>query len=172
MYVIRWRTTGHGCVAKHFTYSMRTWASYDRPETQSTHRDTVHLSLRAPKIWNQIWWVELQNYQAILKIEYITRWRTTGHECVTKHATYSMHACARSNMPKIQSTHRDTVHLSLRAPKLWDQIWWELQNHQATLRTEYIISWIITGNGCVATHSMCLVGAWTRSDRPEVQSIH
>jgi len=146
----------------------KVWQAWN---TVNTHRDTVHLSLRVPRIWNQIWW-ELQNYQAILKIEYVTRWRDTGHECVAKHATYSMHACVRSNMSEIQSTHRDAVHLSLRAPNLWDQIWWELQNPQAILRIEYIISWIITDSGCVATHSMCLVGAWTMSDRPEVQSIH
>jgi len=111
------------------------------------------------ELCDQIWW-ELQNYQAILKIEYVTRWRTTGHEYVTKHATYSMHACAaRSNMPEIQSTHRDAVHLSLRAPNLWDQIWWELQNYKAILGIEYVVRRKTTCHGWVAKHSIYFMSA-------------
>ena len=57
----------------------------------------------------------------------------------------------------------------LRAPKLWDQIWWELQNHQAILRIEHDVKWDIIGHGYVTKHSTCFVAAWARSNQPETQ---
>ena len=42
-------------------------------------------------------------------------------------------ACARSNKPAIQSVHNEAAHLNHKAPTLWDQILWELQNNDAIL---------------------------------------
>ena len=63
-------------------------------------------------------------------------------------------------LPGTQSIHRGVVHPSLRAPKLlWDQIWWELQNHKDILRIEYVTRWRTTCYGWVAKHSICFMSA-------------
>ena len=84
----------------------------------------------APKLWDQrIWW-ELQNNHAILRLVFVVTWITICHGWVATHFTCLVGALTRSYKPGAYSTYYDPVHLSIRAPKQWDQILWELQKHQ------------------------------------------
>jgi len=56
-----------------------------------------------------------------------------GRGCVDKHLICSMGVCKKYRMHGTQSTHMDVIHRSLRAPKLWDQFWWELQTTKPSL---------------------------------------
>ena len=86
--------------------------------------------------------------------------------CQTFHIFYWRRG--RYNKPETQSIHMTAVHPSHRAPKLWDQIWWELQDNHVILRLVYVVTWRTTHHGCVATHSTYCVNAWARSDKPGI----
>ena len=111
------KKTGNGCADKHSTHVISAWTRSTKSETQSIHRDPVHLIYRTPTLWEQIWWELLQNYDAILRLLYVLTWRTKVHGWLTTHSMCLVDAWS-----------------GLRSPKLWDRTWWKLQNHPTVLR--------------------------------------
>ena len=51
-------------------------------------------------------------------------------------------------------------------------IWWELQKNQAILRVLLIVTWRTTCRWCVATHFLCLMGAYTRLGKSRTHTMH
>ena len=120
VYVVIQRTTCHGCVAKHSIYFVGAWARSDKPESQSIHRCSIHPTLGHPRCgtrfgenckttkpssgWCMLLHKEQHAMDILPPISFVGAW-------------------ARSDKSGTQSIHYDPVHPSLRAPKLWDQIW-------------------------------------------------
>ena len=66
---------------------------------------------------------------------------TISHGCVAKHSICLVGAWIRSDNPGTQSIQWGAIQPSNRAPKLWVQIWQDLQNHQAILMVVCVVTW-------------------------------
>ena len=82
---------------------------------------------------------DLQNNDTILRIEYATKRRITGHGYVVNHFTLYVGKWVGSDKPGTKSTHIYGIHPRHRATKLWDQIWRGKQNSHVKLRIEYVV---------------------------------
>ena len=91
---------------------------------------------------------------------YVVTWRTTGHICMLSSISHVLGVWASSNKPETEVIDSDATHTSHKEPKLWAQIWWELQNNRAILRLEYVVTWKPTDHECIAKYSTYLWVYW------------
>ena len=89
-----------------------------KPGTQLIHCDPVQPSLRAPKLLGQRIWRELQKHQAIPRVVYIGRRKTTCHGCTITHFTWLVGVCTRYDKRGMQSIHWNPL-LVLFCHLLW-----------------------------------------------------
>ena len=154
-YIVKWRATCHGCVAKHSIWCM---GHVQDPPSLGHNQYTGVLSIQThkhpscgtrfdenckttmPSSGPCILLHEEKHAMDMLPpIPFVGAWLR-----LTKHGT--------------QSIHSDPIHPSLRAPKQCDQIWWELQNksNNAILRLVFVVTKRTICHGCVAKHSIYL----------------